>query len=200
MRALCCPSASNHWWLTLPWILCCCSLWHRRPACPSSQRRLLLRGSRLCSSGDGDGGGGGAQHEGSATPQELPFPRLPTPDYEAERPQEQTPPEPDNPLPPDLPANNPPLPPQRPPDLEPPRFPPEVSPRTHCYHHHPTTRPLSYPTLLLLQAVPLHAPEEAPLRPTELPGAMPPPPPPEFQPRAPREMPDWEGDSEVLLP
>ena len=43
--------------------------------------------------------------EGSPEREELPFPSIPKPDYEAERPQEQTAPEPDNPLPPDLPPN-----------------------------------------------------------------------------------------------
>lgn len=43
--------------------------------------------------------------EGVPEREELPFPNIPKPDYEAERPQEQTAPEPDNPLPPDLPPN-----------------------------------------------------------------------------------------------
>jgi hypothetical protein len=50
----------------------------------------------------GDGGGVGDAGEG-----ELPFPSIPHPDYEAERPQEQTAPEPDNPLPEGLPPNHP---------------------------------------------------------------------------------------------
>ena len=66
--------------------LCC---WH--PCCCSS---LLLQG----------GGEGGDKEEQEV---ELPFPSIPHPDYEAEQPQEQTPPEPDNPLPASLPSNHP---------------------------------------------------------------------------------------------
>jgi hypothetical protein len=50
------------------------------------------------------GGEGGGKQEQEI---ELPFPSIPRPDYEAERPQEQTPPEPDNPLPAGLPPNHP---------------------------------------------------------------------------------------------
>lgn len=48
---------------------------------------------------------GGGSSEGSPEREELPFPNIPKPDYGAERPQEQTAPEPDNPLPPDVPPN-----------------------------------------------------------------------------------------------
>ena len=51
----------------------------------------------------GGGEGGGKQEEEV----ELPFPSIPHPDYEAEQPQEQTPPEPENPLPAGLPPNHP---------------------------------------------------------------------------------------------
>ena len=49
----------------------------------------------------------GNSRSGDGGETELPFPTIPHPDYEAERPQEQTPPEPGNPLPQGLPSNHP---------------------------------------------------------------------------------------------
>ncbi|PRW05835.1 hypothetical protein C2E21_9466 [Chlorella sorokiniana] len=130
---------------------------------------------------------GGKPSEGGPEREELPFPNIPKPDYDAERPQEQTAPEPDNPLPPDLPPNwrpnevsewaapkgpDPEVPMPRRSEPEMPQFPPDI--------------------------VPMPSPAEMPARQpeTEVPTSTPTP---EFSPGAPSELPD-RGGSEINFP
>ncbi|KAL4428041.1 hypothetical protein ABPG75_002130 [Micractinium tetrahymenae] len=140
----------------------------------------------LCSS---SGGGGGEEADRPLKEGELPgFGGLPAgPDYGAERPQEQTAPEPENPLPADLPPNHPQregeAPPEGPGPLEVPL---------------PRGDEPDIPIRAPPEIIPSPAPAEAPPRniPTEVPA---PSAPPEFSPGAPAELPQ-RGGSEISFP
>lgn len=130
---------------------------------------------------------GGDKQEGVKEGDLPGFTSIPTPDYEVERPQEQTPAEPDNPLPQELPANHPggeeaPLP-ESPQPLEVPL---------------PRRDEQDMPSRPPPDIVPSPGWEEAPRPspPMEVPGTVAPP---EFSPGTPSEMPQ-RGGSEINFP
>ncbi|PSC75830.1 hypothetical protein C2E20_1552 [Micractinium conductrix] len=133
----------------------------------------------------GAAGAGGGEAEERKEEQLPGFQSMPHPDYQVERPQEQTPPEPDNPLPSSLPSNQPGE------GEEAPDRPLEVPlPR----REEPGDLPQAPPDI-----VPSQFPQESPIQPsppTEVPLS---PAPPEFSPGAPSELPD-RGGSEISFP